>query len=274
MPIKKHKPTSAGRRFYTTLVDDGVTGGKPEKRLVARRKTQAGRNNSGRVTVRHRGGGHRQKVRIVDFRRDKDGVPAKVAGIQYDPGRSARLALLHYADGEKRYILAPVGVGVGDRVMSGPRAPIRPGNALALENIPLGTVIHNIELEPGKGAQLVRSAGAQAQLVAREGKFAHVKLPSGEVRLIPAACRATIGQVGNVDHENVALGTAGRRRLKGWRPANRGVAMNPRDHPHGGGEGKAPIGRPGPVTPWGKPTLGAKTRKSKPSDKLILRRRK
>ncbi|MFQ6099375.1 MAG: 50S ribosomal protein L2, partial [Armatimonadota bacterium] len=229
---------------------------------------------SGRVTVRHRGGGHRRKIRNVDFKRDKDGIPAKVASIQYDPNRSAHIALLHYADGEKRYILAPVGLSVGDRVMSGPRAPIRPGNALPLENMPLGSIIHNIELEPGKGGQLARSAGAEAQLVAREGKFAHVKLPSGEVRLIPCACRATVGQVGNVDHENVVLGKAGRRRLQGWRPATRGTVMNPVDHPHGGGEGKAPIGRPGPVTPWGKPTLGAKTRKRKRSDKFILRRRK
>jgi len=274
MPIKKYKPTTPSRRTHTSIQGDGTTGGKPPKKLVRTKAKTAGRNRAGRVTVRHRGGGHRKRVRQVDFRRNKDGVPATVAGIQYDPGRSARIALLHYADGEKRYIVAPLGLMVGQSVMSGPDAPIELGNALPLENIPLGAVVHNIELQPGRGAQLARSAGTAAQLLAREGKFAHLRLPSGEVRLVPARCRATIGQVGNVEHENVTLGSAGRARRMGRRPHVRGSAMNPVDHPHGGGEGKAPIGHPGPLSPWGKPTLGARTRGKKPSDKYIVRRRR
>jgi large subunit ribosomal protein L2 len=274
MPIKKYKPTTPARRQYTSVEGDGTTGGKPPKHLVHTKAKRAGRNRDGRITVRHRGGGHRKRVRRVDFRRDKDGIPATVASIQYDPGRSARIALLHYADGERRYIIAPLGLTVGQRVLSGPDAPVRPGNALPLENIPLGAVVHNIELQPGKGGQLARSAGTSAQVLAREGKFAHLRLPSGEVRLVPARCRATIGQVGNVEHENVALGSAGRVRRMGRRPHVRGSAMNPVDHPHGGGEGKAPIGHPGPLTPWGKPTLGAKTRRKKPSDKYVVRRRR
>ncbi len=275
MPIKTYKPTSPGRRQYTTVVGEAVSRAKPPKGLLKSKGKSAGRNVNGHITVRHRGGGHRRVVRQVDFRRDKDDVPGTVADIQYDPGRSANVALVHYADGEKRLILCPVGLRRGDRVVSGPRAPIRVGNALPLENIPLGTVVHNVELTPGRGGQLARSAGAEAQLVAREGKYAHVKLPSGEVRLVPSACRATIGQVGNVDHENVSLGRAGRRRLMGRRPHVRGAAMNPKDHPHGGGEGKAGIGRPrtGPVSPWGWQTLGKKTRRRKPSDRLIVRRR-
>ncbi|MGD8237363.1 MAG: 50S ribosomal protein L2 [Armatimonadota bacterium] len=274
MPIKKYKPTTPSRRAYTTVVGDGTTGGKPPKRLVRTKPKAAGRNRQGRITVRHRGGGHRKRVRQIDFKRDKDGVRATVASIQYDPGRSARVALLHYADGEKRYIIAPLGLTVGQSVVSGPGAPIRLGNALPMENIPLGAIVHNVELQPGKGAQLARSAGTSAQLLAREGKFAHLRLPSGEVRLVPARCRATIGQVGNVEHENVSLGSAGRSRRMGRRPHVRGSAMNPVDHPHGGGEGKAPIGHPGPLSPWGKPTLGARTRGKKPSDKYIVRRRR
>ena len=274
MPIKKYKPTTPSRRTYTTVVGDGTTGGRPPKRLVRSKAKTAGRNHSGRVSVRHRGGGHRKRVRVIDFKRNKDGVPATVASIQYDPGRSARIALLHYSDGEKRYIVAPLGLTIGQRVVSGPDAPIRLGNALPLENIPVGSTVHNVELQPGRGAQLARSAGTSAQLMAREGKFAHLRLPSGEVRLVPARCRATIGQVGNVDHENVTLGSAGRSRRMGRRPHVRGSAMNPVDHPHGGGEGKAGIGHPGPLSPWGKPTLGARTRGKKPSDKYIVRRRR
>jgi large subunit ribosomal protein L2 len=275
MPVKKHKPTSPGRRRYTTVSGEPLSEAKPPRHLLTSKKKSAGRNVNGHITVRHRGGGHRKLLREVDFRRTKDGVPGTVADIQYDPGRSANVALLHYADGDKRLILCPVGLRRGDSVVSGPEAPIRVGNALPLENIPVGTVVHNVELTPGKGGQLARSAGAQAQLVAREGKFAHIKLPSGEVRLVAAVCRATIGQVGNVDHENVSLGKAGRRRLMGRRPHVRGVAMNPVDHPHGGGEGKAGIGRPrtGPVSPWGWQTLGKRTRRRQTSDKLIVRRR-
>jgi len=276
MPIKKHKATSPGRRFYTTVVGEQLSRAEPERSLLKGKKRFAGRNRHGQITVRRRGGGTRRRLRDVDFKRDKDGVPAKVADIQYDPGRSAHLALLHYADGEKRYIILPAGLQRGDQVISGAQAPIRVGNALPLENIPVGTTVHNVELEPGKGAQLARSAGAEAQVAAKEGKYAHVRLPSGEVRLILAGCRATIGQVGNVEHESEALGKAGRRRHMGRRPKVRGVAMNPVDHPHGGGEGKAGIGlkRSGPVSPWGKPTLGKKTRRNKRSDKLILRRRR
>ncbi|MFQ6130850.1 MAG: 50S ribosomal protein L2 [Armatimonadota bacterium] len=276
MPIKKYKATSPGRRFYTSVTGEGLSRAEPERSLIKGKKRHAGRNRRGKITVRRRGGGGRRRLREVDFRRDKDGVPAKVADIQYDPGRSAHLALLHYADGEKRYIVLPVGLKRGDRVLSGPQAPIRVGNALPLENIPVGTVVHNVELEPGRGAQLARSAGAEAQIAAKEGRYAHVRLPSGEVRLIHARCRATIGQVGNVDHESVVLGKAGRARHLGRRPRVRGSAMNPVDHPHGGGEGKAGIGRKrsGPVSPWGKQTLGKKTRHKRPSDKLIVRRRR
>ncbi len=252
-----------------------ITKKEPEKSLLVSLKSKAGRNAQGRITVRHQGGGAKRKYRIIDFKRDKDGVPAKVAAIEYDPNRSANIALLHYADGEKRYIISPNGLKVGDTVVSGPDADIKVGNALPLANIPTGTVIHNIELRAGQGGQLVRSAGNSAQLMAKEGDFAQVRLPSGEVRLVRAECRATIGQVGNIDHENITIGKAGRKRHMGIRPTVRGSVMNPSDHPHGGGEGKAPIGKPGPVTPWGKPALGYKTRKkNKESDKYIIRRRK
>ncbi|EKP94851.1 50S ribosomal protein L2 [Thermaerobacter subterraneus] len=274
MAVRKYKPTSPGRRQMTVLdYKQIVTRDEPEKSLVAPLKKKAGRNAQGRITVRHRGGGHKRLYRIIDFKRDKDGVPARVASIEYDPNRTAFIALLHYADGEKRYILAPVGLKVGDTVMSGPDADIRPGNALPLRNIPVGTTIHNVELKPGKGGQLARAAGAEVQLAAKEGDYAHLRLPSGEVRLVRLECKATIGQVGNLDHENVTIGKAGRSRWLGRRPTVRGSVMNPVDHPHGGGEGKAPIGRH-PVTPWGKPALGKKTRKKKPSDRLIVRRRK
>ncbi len=275
MPIKSFKPTSPGLRGLELPTYEEVTKEEPEKSLTISVKRHAGRNNQGRITTRHRGGGFRKVVRIVDFRREKDGIPAKVQAIEYDPGRSARIALLAYADGEKRYILAPVGLSVGDTVMSGPNADIKPGNALPLENIPTGTFVHNIELQPGKGAQMARSAGASAQVMAKEGGYALLRLPSGEQRLVSLRCKATVGQVGNVEHENVSLGKAGRSRYMGWRPAVRGSVMNPVDHPHGGGEGKSPIGHPGPLSPWGKPTLGYKTRKKrKPSDKFIVKRRR
>ncbi len=274
MAIKKYSPTSPARRFMTVLDFSGLSKKEPEKSLVKPLKKSGGRNMYGRITVRHRGGGTKKKYRVIDFKRDKDGIPAKVAAIEYDPNRTANIALLHYVDGEKRYILAPVGLYVGDQVVSGDNADIKPGNALKLENIPVGTFIHNIELKPGKGGQLVRAAGGAAQLMAKEGDYAQVRLPSGEVRLIPIKCKATIGQVGNIEHENVTIGKAGRKRWMGFRPAVRGVVMNPVDHPHGGGEGKSPIGRPSPVTPWGKPTLGYKTRKKqKESDKFIIKRR-
>ena len=273
MPIKQYKPTSPGRRGASGHSFDEITRSKPEKSLVAPKRRRAGRNNQGRITVRHRGGGAKKRLRIIDFRRDKTGVPGKVASIEYDPNRSARIALIHYADGEKRYIIWPVGVKVGDTVVSGPTAEIKPGNALPLRNIPSGTVIHNIEMTKGKGAQLVRGAGGAAQLLAREGDYALVRLPSGEVRRILADCMATIGQVGNVEHSQVKLGRAGRKRLMGRRPRVRGTVMNPRDHPHGGGEGRAPIGMPGPRSPWGKPTLGARTRRRKDTNKYIVRRR-
>ncbi len=274
MAIKKYKPTSPGRRGMTVSAFEEITCTTPEKSLLETIKKTAGRNVMGRITVRHRGGGVKRKYRIIDFKRNKDGVPAKVATIEYDPNRTAHIALLHYADGEKRYILAPVGLKVGDTVMSGEGADIKPGNALFIKDIPLGTLIHNIELQPGKGGQLVRSAGNSAQLMAKEGNYAQVRLPSGEVRMVLLKNKATVGQVGNIDQENVSIGKAGRKRHMGFRPTVRGSVMNPVDHPHGGGEGKSPIGRPGPVTPWGKPALGYKTRKTKnASDKYIVRRR-
>jgi large subunit ribosomal protein L2 len=272
MGVKTLKPTSAGRRFMTLLTFDEITKRRPEKGLVITKKRSGGRNAQGRITTRHIGGGHKRKLRLVDFRRDKMGIPAKVAAIEYDPNRSARLALLHYRDGEKRYIIAPHGLSVGDQVMSGSTADILPGNSLPIRNIPAGTTIHAIELQPGKGAQLCRSAGTGAQLVSKEGAMAHVKLPSGEIRLIQMACMATIGQVGNLDHENVSIGKAGRTRWLGVRPTVRGVAMNPVDHPMGGGEGRGKGNHP--MTPWGKPTKGAKTRRRKPSDRDIVSRRK
>lgn len=274
MAIKKYRPTSPARRTMTVSAFDEVTKTEPEKSLLAPLSKSGGRNAQGRMTIRHRGGGHKRKYRLVDFKRNKDGVPAKVAAIEYDPNRSARIALLHYADGEKRYILAPAGIRVGDVVESGPDSDIRVGNALPLANIPNGSVVHNIELQPGKGGQMVRSAGGSAQIMAKEGNNVTLRLPSGEMRRVHRNCRATLGQVGNVDHENIVIGKAGRSRHLGQRPHVRGVVMNPVDHPHGGGEGKAPIGHPGPLTPWGKPTLGAKTRKKKLSDRMIVRRRK
>ena len=274
MAIKKFKPTSPALRQMTVLVSDEITTNQPEKSLLVSLKKNSGRNAHGKITVRHRGGGNRRKYRIIDFKRNKDGIPAKVATVEYDPNRTANIALLNYADGEKRYILAPVGIKVGDTLMSGPDADIKPGNALALKNMPVGTIIHNIELKPGKGAQLVRSAGVSAQLMAKEGTKALLRLPSGEMRYVSIECKATIGQVGNVEHGNVVIGKAGRVRHMGIRPTVRGSVMNPCDHPHGGGEGRAPIGRSGPVTPWGKPALGYKTRKkNKASNKLIVSRR-
>lgn len=275
MAIKKYKPTTPGRRSMTVSTFEEITKKQPEKSLTISLFKSGGRNAQGRITARHRGGGAKRKYRIIDFKRDKDGIPAKVAAIEYDPNRTARIALLHYLDGEKRYILAPVGLKVGDMVESGPDADIKPGNALPLENIPVGTVVHNIELQPGKGGQMVRSAGASAQLMGKTGKYATLRLPSGEFRMVLLQCRATIGQVGNVEHENIVIGKAGRSRYLGKRPHVRGVAMNPVDHPHGGGEGRAPIGRKSPMTPWGKPALGYKTRKkNNKSDKFIVRRRK
>jgi large subunit ribosomal protein L2 len=273
MAIKQYKPTSPGRRGATGHSFNEITRSKPEKSLLLPKKRQAGRNNQGKITVRHRGGGAKKRLRIIDFRRDKLGVPGKVATIEYDPNRSARIALVHYVDGEKRYIIWPAGVSVGDSVMAGPTAEIKPGNALPLRNIPSGTTIHNLELHKGKGAQLVRGAGGSAQLLAREEDYALVRLPSGEVRRIFADCMATIGQVGNAEHSQIKLGRAGRSRLMGRRPSVRGTVMNPRDHPHGGGEGRAPIGLPGPRSPWGKPTLGARTRRRKDTNKYIVRRR-
>ncbi|QTA85371.1 50S ribosomal protein L2 [Desulfonema magnum] len=272
MAVKKIKPTSPGRRFQGYSTFEEITRTTPEKRLLKVIKKSGGRNAKGRITCRHRGGGHKRHYRIIDFRRDKTGIPAKVASIEYDPNRSARIALLHYADGDKRYILAPLHLSVGDAVMSGPGADIRPGNALPLKNIPLGTHIHNIELRLGKGGQIVRSAGTYAQLMAKEDRYALVKLPSGEVRMVLLSCQATIGQLGNVMHENISLGKAGRRRWLGRRPKVRGVAMNPVDHPMGGGEGRSSGGRH-PCTPWGKPTKGYKTRKNRRSDQYIVKRR-
>ena len=274
MAIKKFKPTSPALREMTVFISDEVTTNQPEKSLLVPLKKNSGRNVHGKITVRHRGGGNRRKYRIIDFKRNKDGIPAKVATIEYDPNRTANIALLNYADGEKRYILAPVGIKVGDTLLSGPTADIKPGNALALKNMPVGTVVHNIELKAGKGAQLVRSAGVSAQLMAKEGNKALLRLPSGEMRYVSIECKATIGQVGNIEHGNVVIGKAGRKRHMGIRPTVRGSVMNPNDHPHGGGEGRSPIGRPSPVTPWGKPALGYKTRKkNKASNKLIVSRR-
>jgi large subunit ribosomal protein L2 len=275
MAVKRFKPTSPGRRFATVSTFEEITKKEPEKSLMAPLKKQAGRNSYGRITVRHQGGGHKRSYRIIDFKRNKDDIPAKVAGIEYDPNRSANIALLHYADGEKRYILAPLGLRTGQNVISGIKVEVRPGNAMPLRSIPVGTFVHNIEMKKGHGGQLARSAGAAAQLSAKEGDRGFVKLPSGEVRLVPLDCRATIGQIGNIEHENLTIGKAGRSRWLGHRPTVRGSVMNPCDHPHGGGEGRAPIGKKRPVTPWGKPTLGYKTRKkNKASDKLIVRRRK
>ncbi len=274
MAIKKYNPTTPGLRGMTVSAFEEITGKSNIKSLMTSVKKNAGRNSYGKITVRHHGGGNKRQYRIIDFKRNKDGIPAKVVSVEYDPNRSAFIALLSYADGEKRYIIYPVGLSVGDTVVSGPDADIKPGNALPLANIPLGTVIHNIELKPGKGAQMVRSAGTSAQLMAKENGYAQVRLASGEVRMVTLDCKATIGQVGNTDHENVKIGKAGRKRHMGVRPTVRGVVMNPNDHPHGGGEGKSPIGMPSPVTPWGKPTLGYKTRKKhKASDKYIVRRR-
>ncbi|MBM7704963.1 50S ribosomal protein L2 [Metabacillus iocasae] len=275
MAIKKYKPTSNGRRGMSVSDFAEITTSQPEKSLLAPLKKKGGRNNQGKMTVRHQGGGHKRQYRIIDFKRDKDGIPGRVATIEYDPNRSANIALVNYADGEKRYILAPKNLEVGMEVMSGPEADIKVGNALPLANIPVGTVIHNIELKPGKGGQLVRSAGTSAQVLGKEGKYVLVRLTSGEVRMILATCRASVGQVGNEQHELINVGKAGRSRWLGIRPTVRGSVMNPNDHPHGGGEGRAPIGRKSPMTPWGKPTLGYKTRKKKnKSDKFIVRRRK
>ncbi len=273
MAIKTYKPTSPGRRWMTRSSFEEITKERPERSLLAPLRKRAGRNARGIITVRHRGGGHKQQYRIMDFKRDKLGMPARVASIEYDPNRSARIALLVYADGEKRYIVAPLEVKVGDVLVSGETAEIRAGNALPIEKIPLGTLIHNVELQPGRGAQLVRSAGTSAQLLAKEGSYAQVRMPSGEVRRILMRCMATIGQVGNTDHGNVKLGKAGRSRWMGIRPSVRGSAMTPRDHPHGGGEGKAPIGMPSPKSPWGEPTLGKKTRRNKRTDRMIVKRR-
>jgi len=273
MAIKVYKPTSPGRRGMTVSTFEEITTTEPERSLLTSLHRRAGRNVRGKITVRHQGGGHKRRYRIIDFKRDKVGIPARVASIEYDPNRSARIALLVYADGEKRYIIAPLDLMVGDTVMSGPGAELRVGNALPIAHIPPGTLIHNIELQPGKGGQLARAAGTSAQLMAKEGDYAHVRLPSGEVRLVHQRCMATVGQVGNTDHGNIALGKAGRKRHLGWRPAVRGSAMTPRDHPHGGGEGRSPIGMPSPKSPWGKPTLGKKTRRNKATDKWIVRRR-
>jgi large subunit ribosomal protein L2 len=275
MPVRKLKPTSPGVRQMTVSTFEEITKKKPEKSLTRGMHRKAGRNHHGRITVRHRGGGNKRRYRVIDFKRQKFGVPAEVVAIEYDPFRTSRIALLQYSDGEKAYILAPLGLKVGDTVMAGPGADIKPGNALALKDMPVGTVVHAVELMPGKGAQLARSAGTSAQLAAKEGRYALLRLPSGELRRVLLTCMATVGQVGNVEHENITIGKAGRNRWLGRRPSVRGVVMNPVDHPHGGGEGKAPIGRKHPVTPWGKPALGKKTRKKrKASDRLIVRRRK
>ena len=273
MAIKRYKPTSSARRFMTVSAYDEITAKKPERSLLEDQRKSGGRNAQGKITVRHIGGGNRRKYRIIDFKRMKDGVPATVKSIEYDPNRSANIALLYYADGAKTYILAPVGLKVGDKVMSGPTADIKAGNALALKDIPVGTMVHNIEMQPGKGGQIARAAGMSAQIMARDEKYVTLKMPSGEMRYILATCKATIGQVGNLEHEIIRIGKAGKTRYLGIRPSVRGVVMNPCDHPHGGGEGKSPVGMPGPVTPWGKPALGYKTRKhKKASNKLIITR--
>lgn len=273
MSIKIYKPVTPGQRNKTGYNFEEITKSKPERSLVVIRKSRAGRNASGKITVRHRGGGHKRQIRLIDFKRNKLNIPARVSSIEYDPNRTARIALLTYVDGEKRYILAPLGLNVGDIVVSGSDAEIRPGNNLPISRIPLGTTIHNVELKEGKGGQIVRSAGAGAQLLAKEGEYAQVRLPSGEVRLVRQTCFATVGQVGNLDHKNIKLGKAGRKRHLGIRPGVRGTAMSPKDHPHGGGEGRSSVGMPSPKTPWGKPTLGYKTRKNKNTDKFIVRRR-
>ena len=273
MAVRKYKPTSAGRRNMSVSTFEEITKKDPEKSLLKPLRKSGGRNNRGRITTRHRGGGHKRHYRIIDFKRNKHGVPAKVASIEYDPNRSSRIALLHYADGEKRYIIAPLGLSVGDRVMSGPEAEIRVGNALPLRLIPLGTQVHNVELQIGRGGVMVRSAGASAQLMAKEGEYATLRMPSGEMRMIHIECLATIGQVGNLDHQNIRIGKAGRKRWLGRRPEVRGAAMNPRDHPHGGGEGRAPRGMATPKTKWGKPARGVKTRNNKRTDRYIVRRR-
>jgi len=274
MAVKAYNPTSPGQRWRTDPSFDEITRTKPERSLLRPLHKRAGRNTQGRITVRHRGGGHKRKYRLIDFKRDKVGIPAVVDSIEYDPNRSARIALLVYADGEKRYIIAPLGLQVGDRVMTGEDAEINVGNALPLERIPTGTMVHNVELTPGKGGQIARSAGTSAQVIAKEGKYVSVRLPSGEIRQFLRTCMATIGQVGNVEHGNIKLGKAGRKRWRGWRPTVRGSVMSPRDHPHGGGEGRTGIGMPSPKTPWGKKTMGKKTRsRSKKSDKYIVRRR-
>ena len=273
MAVKSFKPYSAGRRFMTVASFDEITASKPEKSLTERLMKKGGRNQQGKLTVRHQGGGHKRLYRVIDFKRNKDGIPARVATIEYDPNRSARIALLNYVDGEKRYILAPNGLKVGDQVVSGPEADIKVGNALPLKDIPVGTTIHNVELKIGKGAQLVRSAGTSAQLMAKEGDYALLRMPSGELRKVHINRRATIGEVGNLEHENITIGKAGRNRWRGIRPENRGTAMNPNDHPHGGGEGRSPVGRKNPVTKWGKCAMGAKTRRKKASDRLIVRGR-
>ncbi len=274
MAVKQYRPTSPGRRGMTGSSFEEITKTKPEKSLLVALRKRAGRNNQGKITVRQRGGGSKRNLRILDFKREKNGIPGKVAAIEYDPNRTARIALIFYADGEKRYILSPVGLNVGDTIMSGPEAEMRPGNNMAIKLMPSGTMIHSVEIQKGKGAQLVRSAGSAAQLMAKEGDRALIRLPSGEMRYILGDCTATIGQVGNIDHQAVKLGKAGRSRWLGRRPTTRGTAMTPRDHPHGGGEGRSPIGHPGPKSPWGKPTLGYKTRKkSKPSGRMIMKRR-
>ena len=273
MALKRFKPTSAGQRFKTTPSFEEITTSKPEKSLLDTVKKSGGRNAYGRITVRHIGGGNRQKYRVIDFKRNKDNIPAKVASIEYDPNRSAYIALLNYVDGEKRYILAPLGLAVGDTVVSGANAEIKVGNCLPLDNIPVGSIVHNIEFQPGRGGKIARSAGNSAQYMAKEGKYATLRMPSGEMRKVPVSCRATIGQIGNTEHEIVSLGKAGRKRHMGVRPSVRGSVMNPVDHPHGGGEGKSPVGHAGPMTPWGKPALGLKTRKKKNrSNKFIVKR--
>ncbi len=273
MALKSYRPTSPGRRGMTGSTFEELTKKGPEKSLLAPQRKRAGRNNQGKITVRHRGGGAKRQLRIIDFKRDKFGVPGRVASIEYDPNRSAFIALIYYADGEKRYILAPLGLAVGDTVKTGEDAELKPGNVMPLSAMPTGTLVHNIEMTRGKGGQMVRSAGAAAQLMAKEGEYVLLRLPSGEMRRVRSNCLATVGQVGNVERQNIKLGKAGRKRLMGWRPTVRGSAMTPRDHPHGGGEGRSPVGMPGPKTPWGKPALGYKTRKPKASDKLIVKRR-